>query len=110
MTGHFAPAHAVAHQRHVLQVQRVECGFEVIGQRVVIMAIEGFGGIPEAAAGVSNGTNAVLGQLAKLIAPGIVAKGPAVNKDRRGALALIGAVQFYVLAIGVLAGCDIAHG
>nr|GFC52946.1 hypothetical protein [Tanacetum cinerariifolium] len=110
VAGHFAAAHREAHQRHVLQVERVEHGLQVVGQRVVVVALKGLGRIAEAAAGVSHHAQAVLGQLAQLVGPGLVALGPAVDEHHHGPLALVGVVQLDVFAVGVLAGLDVAHG
>ncbi|MNV60367.1 hypothetical protein D3C71_1528270 [compost metagenome] len=105
---HFTATHGKAHQRGRVQVQVVEQDVQVLGQRIVVIALPGLGRMAETPAVIADHPETRLYQRPHLWLPGAATQRPAMDQHHGLALAEILIVQLQILA-GVLGEIDKGH-
>src|SRR5208282_6779465 len=87
ISDHLARAHRMADQADLVKIELIDHGGKIRGQRVVVVSAAGLAGASVTAPIVSDAANAPVGQVSRLIVPGVGVQAPGREKYNRSAVA-----------------------
>src|ERR1044072_1634011 len=77
------PTHRESYQSHILEIQSIQNSLDIIGHRIILVAVPRLVRVAKAAQIYTNATVAMLRELCKLILEHLVVDRPAMDENNR---------------------------